>query len=157
MFLSFCTPPCWLERQYMCLLIQPVLFVYCELCLTTKYADPRLQIHTTSLNWTVVNHQWSHLCNIEPINVDTSEIAVLFWRDVLRVHDVLDSRYPADSVEAPDRLKTHFVWCVTGPVATSALHPPLHINTLSITQQLKDQVLPDLVNQYGFACIRDFF
>jgi hypothetical protein len=67
---------------------------------------------------------------------------------VLCVHDVLDSRYLVNGVEAPDGIQTHFGWCVTGPVATAALHPPLHINTLSITQQLTDQALYDLFNQF---------
>jgi hypothetical protein len=114
----------------------------------SAYTVPRLQIQTTSLNWPAVKHQWNHLCDIEPINADTKEIGVLLGRDVLRVHDVLDSRYPADGVEAPDGIKTHFGWCVTGPVATATLHPPLHINALSITQQLSDQALHDVVNQF---------
>jgi hypothetical protein len=33
-------------------------------------------------------------------------------------------------------------------VATAALHPTLHINALSITQQLSDQALHDVVNQF---------
>jgi hypothetical protein len=114
----------------------------------SAYTVPRLQIQTTSLNWPTVKHQWNHLCDIEPINADTKEIGVLLGRDVLRFHDVLDSRYPADGVEAPDGIKTHFGWCVTGPVATAALHPTLHINALSITQQLSDQALHDVVNQF---------
>jgi hypothetical protein len=82
----------------------------------SAYTVPRLEIQTTNLNWQVVKHQWNHLCDIEPINADTKEICVLLEHDVLRVHDVLDSRYPADAVE-------------------------VEINALSITQQLYDQAL----------------
>ena len=94
------------------------------------YAVPRLQSYNINLEWETVKYQLSHLVDIEPIDIDSSEIGILLARNVLRVHDSLETRYPADEIEAPDGIKTHFGWCVTGLVPASTVHPSLHVNAL---------------------------
>ena len=112
------------------------------------YAVPRLQSYNINLKWETVKYQWSHLVDIEPIDIDSSEIGVLLGRNVLRVHDSLETRYPADGIEAPDGIKTHFGWCVTGPVPASAVHSSLQVNSLSGTNQQANYHLHDLVTQF---------
>ena len=114
----------------------------------SAYAVQRVQAYNTNLNWETSKHLWSHLADIQPIEIDSSEIGVLLGRNILRVHDVLDTRYPADGVEAPDGIKTHFGWCIAGPVPTSAVHPSVHINSISANNQQLKYRLHDLVTQF---------
>ena len=114
----------------------------------SAYAVQRVQAYNTNLNWETSKHLWSHLADIQPIEIDSSEIGVLLGRNILRVHDVLDTRYPADGVEAPDGIKTHFGWCIAGPVPTSAVHPSVHINSISANNHQLEYRLHDLVTQF---------
>jgi len=114
----------------------------------SAYAVPRLQSYNINLKWETVKYQWSHLVDIETIDIDSSEIGVLLGRNVLRVHDALETRYSADGIEAPDGIKTHFGWCVTGPFPASAVHPSLHVNSLSGTIQQANYRSHDLVTQF---------
>lgn len=114
----------------------------------SAYAVQRVQSYHANLNWETSKHLWSHLADIQPIEIDSSEIGVLLGRNILRVHDVLDTRYPADGVEAPDGIKTHFGWCITGPVPTSSVHPSVHINSISGNNQQLEYRLYDLVTQF---------
>ena len=74
----------------------------------SAYAVQRLKFSNIDFNWNTIRHQWPHLPDIDPINVDSSEIGVLLGRNVLRIHNVLDTRYSADGIEAPDGIQTHF-------------------------------------------------
>ncbi len=71
----------------------------------SAYAVQRVQAYNTNLNWETSKDLWSHIADIQTIEIDSSEIGVLLGRNILRVHNVLDTRYPADRVEAPMELK----------------------------------------------------
>jgi hypothetical protein len=71
----------------------------------TAYAVQRLKFSNIKFDWNTIRHHWPHLSNIDPINVDSLEIGVLLGRNVLRINDVLDTRYPAHGVETLDGIK----------------------------------------------------
>ncbi|XP_059353479.1 uncharacterized protein LOC132088564 [Daphnia carinata] len=90
------------------------------------YSVPQMKITKRTINWPKIKYRWQHLQEPDLPHIDSSKVTVLLGRDVLRVHDVLDTRIPPDGVEAPDGLKTHFGWCLTGPVPMSVLSSPEH-------------------------------
>jgi len=59
------------------------------------------------------------------------------------VHDSLETRYPADGIEAPDGIKTHFGWCVTGPVpASAARQEPLALELSAFLAAARGEAKP---------------
>ena len=114
----------------------------------TAFTVPRLQAQSAHVDWPSIKQQWSHLVDIQPINTGLKRVEVLLGRDVLRVHDVLESRYPSDGIDAPDGIKTHFGWCIAGPVPTELIKFNPNINSISIQRQQADQLLHDFVTQF---------
>ena len=94
----------------------------------TAFTVPRLQAQSAHVDWSSINQQWSHLVDIQPINTGLKRVEVLLGPDVLGVHDVLESRYPSDDIDAPDGIKTHFGWCIAGPVPTELIKFNPNIN-----------------------------
>lgn len=100
------------------------------------------------VNWPLIKHRWEHLKDLDLPLIDSSKVTVLLGRDVLRVHDVLDSRTPREGELAPDAVRTHFGWCITGPVPTVMLNssaPPrasiFSINSSNLYDQLNDNIV----------------
>ncbi|XP_045023214.1 uncharacterized protein LOC123467324 [Daphnia magna] len=87
------------------------------------YAVPKLEVTSRKINWPALKHQWKHLNDLDFPFIDSNKVSVLLGSDVMRVHDVLDVRIPPEGIEAPDGIRTHFGWCLTGPVPTSMLQP----------------------------------
>lgn len=89
------------------------------------------------------------------MNSDLPSIEVLVGRDVLRVHDELDHRYPLVNIEALDAIKTHFGWCITGPVPSRMLHPQRQINAIlthcEITNHTPDTLMTQFCTTEGFG------
>jgi hypothetical protein len=116
----------------------------------TAYAVQRLKVTNIEFHWNKLRHQWPHLSDIDPINVDSSDIGVLLGRNVLRLHDVIDTCYPANGIEAPDGIKTHFGWCIPGPVSISTFHPFAQIKSQSVNNPEAGFYLSDVSTHVRF-------
>lgn len=101
----------------------------------TAYTMPRLQAQLDRVDWSSIKQKWSHLVDIQTIITGLTQVE----SDVLRVHDVLESRYPSAGIDAPDGIKTHFGWCTTGPVPTDLIKFNANVNSISIRRSTNNR------------------
>ena len=119
--------------------------------IVSAYTRSSLPINQRQVQLSEIIKNWRHLLDIPLKSPGQEEVSILIGSDHPAVHEILEYRADPEKSRAPRAIRTHFGWCVIGPVEGHEGRKDGSCNRIAVITEKLSEVVNKFFHEESFG------